>query len=64
MKSKDIQKISKEEAEKKIKELKIELIKARVGASKAGSSKIKETKRMIARLIMINKPKQGELKNK
>ena len=64
MKNKDIQKISKEEAEKKIKELKIELIKARVGASKAGSSKIKETKKMIAKLIMINKPKYGELKNK
>jgi ribosomal protein L29 len=51
VKSKDIHKMSKEEKEKRIKELKLELIKA----SKSGSSKIKEIKRTIAKLLTLNK---------
>ena len=55
MKAKDIQKMSKGEREKKIKELKLELIKSKISASKAGSSKIREIKKIIARLLTLNK---------
>ncbi len=55
LKTKDIQKMSKEEKEKKIKELKLELIKSKVSASKAGSSKIREIKKIIARILTLNK---------
>ncbi len=54
MKSKDIQKMNKEERMKKIEELKLELIKAQVSASKAGTSKIKEIKKTIARILTFN----------
>ena len=54
MKFKDIQKMSKEEQEKKMKELKLELIKSKVSASKAGSSKIKEIKKIIAKILTLN----------
>lgn len=53
--SKDILKMSKEEKEKKLKELKLELAKSRVNASKTGSSKIKEIKKIIARILALNK---------
>jgi ribosomal protein L29 len=55
LKTKDIQRMSKEEKEKKIKELKLELIKSKVSASKAGSSKIREIKKIIARILTLNK---------
>jgi len=55
LKAKDIQRMSKGEREKKIKELKLELIKSKVSASKAGSSKIKEIKKIIARILTLNK---------
>jgi len=55
IKAKDIQRMSKGEREKKIKELKLELIKSKVSASKAGSSKIKEIKKIIARILTLNK---------
>lgn len=55
IKSKDIQKMSKEEKEKKFNELKLELIKSKVSASKAGSSKIKEIKKIMARILTLNK---------
>jgi large subunit ribosomal protein L29 len=54
IKSKDIQKMSKEERMKKIEELKLELIKAKVSASKAGTSKMKEIRKMIARILTFN----------
>lgn len=54
LKSKDINKLNKEERMKRIQELKLELIKARVDASKAGTSKIKEIKKTIARILTIN----------
>lgn len=54
MKPKDIQKMNKEERMKKIEELKLELIKAKASASKAGTSKIKEIKKVIARILTIN----------
>ena len=66
LKSKDIENMSKGDREKKLKELRLELIKSKVGASKTGSSKIKEIKKIIARILTFNKSlfKKGELKNK
>ena len=62
MKYKDIQRLSKNEREKKFKELKMELVKSKVAGAKTGSSKIKEIKKIIARLMtlnsMENKPKE------
>ncbi len=55
LKTKNIQRMSKEEREKKIKELKLELIKSKVSASKTGSSKIREIKKIIARILTLNK---------
>lgn len=53
IKAKDIRKMSKEDREKKLEELGIELVKARVNASKTGSSKVREIKRLIARILTI-----------
>ena len=55
LKTADIKKMSKEEKKQKIEELKIELVKSRINASKAGTSKIKEIKRLIARLLTLEK---------
>ncbi|HED06056.1 MAG TPA: 50S ribosomal protein L29 [Ignavibacteria bacterium] len=54
MKSKEIIKMSKGEKEKKLKELKMELIKTKADASKKGP-KIKEIKKIIARILTSNK---------
>jgi len=54
LKTKDIQKMGKEEKMKKIEELKFELIKARTHASKTGTSKAKTIKRTIARILTLN----------
>ena len=65
LKSKDIQNMSKEDREKKLKELELELIKSKVGASKTGSSKIKEIKKIIARILTFDKSlKKEALKKK
>ena len=51
MKFKEIQKLSKAEREKKLKELKMELVKSKVASSKgSGSSKTKQIKKIIARM--------------
>lgn len=55
IKARDIRKMSKEERSKKFEELRMELVKARVSASKTGNSKVKEIKRLIARLLTIEK---------
>ena len=55
IKAKDIQKMSKEERKKKLEELGIELVRARVNTSKTGSSKVREIKRLIARILTIEK---------
>ena len=55
IKAKEIRKMSKEEKNKKLEELKMELIKARVNASKTGNSKVREIKRLTARIITLNK---------
>ena len=57
LKAKDIQKMSKEEREKKIKELRLELVRSKVSASKTGSSKIREIKKIIARILTLNSNK-------
>jgi ribosomal protein L29 len=54
LKSKDIQKMGKEERMKKIEELKFELVKAKTNASKNGTSKAKEIKKTIARILTLN----------
>ncbi|MEX0932576.1 MAG: 50S ribosomal protein L29 [Candidatus Pacearchaeota archaeon] len=53
MKIKEIEKMSKEDKEKKLKELKMELVKSKV--QKKGSLKIKEIKKIIARIHSTNK---------
>ena len=55
IKTKDLRAMSKEEREKRIGELKMELIKSRINASKTGSSRTREIKRLIAKLITLNK---------
>lgn len=50
LKYKEISKMSKEEREKKLNELRFELVKAVANSRKKGS-KVKEIKKMIARLI-------------
>lgn len=50
LKFKDIKSMSGKDIEKKKTELDLELIKAKAGASKSGSSRIKEIKKMIARI--------------
>jgi large subunit ribosomal protein L29 len=53
--AKEIRKLSQEERTKKLEELKMELVKARIIASKTGSSKAKDIRKLIARIITINK---------
>jgi len=53
LKSKEIKKMSKEEIERKLKELKIELVKSKASPSKKGP-KIKEIKKIIARILTLN----------
>jgi len=54
MKYKEIQKLGKDEREKRLKELKMELVKSKVAGAKTGSSKIKEIKKIIARILTLH----------
>lgn len=54
MKAKEIQKMTKQEREKKLQDLKLELIKAKVNSVKSGGSKVKNIKKIIARIYTIN----------
>jgi len=58
MKYQDIQKLTDSEREKKLKELKLELVKSKAVASKTGSSRIKEIKKIIARIHTFNVSKE------
>ena len=58
MKNKEVNKLGKEEAEKKLKELKLEMIKAK--SSKTGNSKSKEIRKIIARILTL-KNKNGNM---
>lgn len=51
----ELKNMSEKEREDKLKELKMELIKSKVAGAKTGSSKIKEIKKMIARILTLNK---------
>ena len=53
LKFKEIEKMSNEETEKKLKEMKLELVKSRGNASK--SFKAKEIKKIIARILTTKK---------
>lgn len=53
LRAKEIEKMSKQEKESKLKELKMELIKSRAKASQGTSSKTREIKKTIARLLTI-----------
>ncbi len=55
LKARDLRRMSKEDREKKLEELKMELIKSKVNAAKTGNSKTKEIKKIIARIITLNK---------
>ncbi len=59
LKAKDIRKMSKGDIERKMKELKTELVKSRSGNSKTGN-KTKEIKKIIARILTLNKTKEEE----
>jgi len=63
LKAKDILKMSKEERERKLKELKLELIKSKVNASKTGNSKTREIRKIIARILTLN-THEGKLNKK
>jgi len=56
LKLKEIKKMNKEEREKKLKELRIELTKSKANPLKKGS-KIKEIKKIIARILSLNTQK-------
>lgn len=55
MKAKDLRNMSKEGRERKMKELKLELIKSKANSAKGGSAKTKQIKKIIARIITLNK---------
>ena len=57
MKASELRKMTGEDRKKKLEELKIELVKARVSASKTGNSKVKEIKKLIARLLTLDRNK-------
>jgi len=59
----DIKKMNKKDVEKKLKEMKLELVRAKGDASKKGNSKIRETKKIIARLMTFDNSAEA-LKNK
>ncbi|MBI5803200.1 50S ribosomal protein L29 [Candidatus Pacearchaeota archaeon] len=59
VKTNELKNLSKQEKEKKLAELKLELLKSRVKNSKT-SSKTKEIKKIIARILTLNKT-SGEI---
>lgn len=64
VKKQDFRNMSKEDLNKKLKELKLELVKSKVNSSKSGTSKAKEIKKIIARIYTLNKSKPEELGKK
>ena len=63
MKHKQLKDLSKQDREKKLKELKMELVKQKVNASNTGGSKAKQIKKIIARINTLN-TSDGGLSNK
>ena len=65
MKITQLRELGNTEREKKMKELKLELAKSRAAATKGGSSRIKQIKKIMARIHTINNSeKSGELNKK
>ena len=60
LKSKNIRKMGKNDREKKLKELRMELVKSSV----KGNSKMKEIKKIIARILNESKKSEGKIKDK
>lgn len=54
MKASQIKQMNSSERSKKLKELRFELAKAQTNSDKNGSSKIKQIKKIIARILTIN----------
>jgi ribosomal protein L29 len=64
LKYKEISKMPESEIQNKLKELKMELLKSKIGASKGNSSKIREIKKIIARISTFNNSKKEKLEKK
>lgn len=58
MKISDLKKMGREGRQKKLDEMKFELIKSKVSVTKTGSSRIKEIKKIIARILTLDKLKK------
>jgi len=61
LKFKDISKMERKDRERKLKDLKLELVKSKANASKGGNAKIKEARRAIAKITMLNKSGKEKL---
>ena len=59
MKYKQLKDLSKQDREKKLKELQMELVKQKVNASNTGGSKARQIKRIIARINTLNSSEMG-----
>ena len=55
IKTEDLKRMTNEERIKKLSDLKLELVKSKVNTSKTGSSKPREIRRVIARILTLNK---------
>jgi len=63
MKYKQLKDLTKQDREKKLKELKMQLVKEKVNASNTGGSKAGQIKKIIARINTLNSS-EGGLRNK
>lgn len=61
MKAKNLKELSKDQLNKKLKELRFELIKSH-GSSSKTSTNTKEIKKTIARILTLNKSQKDKLK--
>lgn len=59
MKYKEIEKMGKEDRNKKLKDLKMELVKSKTASTKSGNSNTKQIKRTIAKILTFNTSKGG-----
>jgi len=70
VKYKELKEIGKDERTKKLSELNLELVKAKSQSAKGGSARIKEIKKIIARIYtldtrnILKEDKKDDLKNK
>ena len=58
LKSKEIGKMSEGDRSNKLIEMRAELVKARAGAQKSGNSRVREIKKIIARILAFTKNTQ------